>query len=136
MPSSYIVNNFKISKFFRMLCFDFLCCFDLILIVLIAFYKPFIFINTLRYSNALNFSISAKGNSVKEIRELTKSENGISELKESLAAPVDLLKSQMLRLSLKQQPFRTFDPASKEDIDMLWEKCLEIDPNLKVSVNF
>lgn len=75
-------------------------------------------------------------NSVKEIRELTKSENGISELKESLAAPVDLLKSQMLRLSLKQQPFRTFDPASKEDIDMLWEKCLEIDPNLKVSVNF
>ncbi len=54
------------------------------------------------------------------------------ELEEPLQFPVDLLHGQMLRLSLKGKPFNTFKPASDESIDMLWNKCKEIDQGIQV----
>ena len=57
-----------------------------------------------------------------------------AELAESLQFLVDLLKSQMVHLSLKDKPFMTFEPAKHEEIDALWNQCLDIEDNLKVNV--
>ena len=57
-----------------------------------------------------------------------------AELAESLQFPVDLLKSQMVHLSLKDKPFKTFEPAKHEEIDALWNQCLDIEDDLKVNV--
>lgn len=53
-------------------------------------------------------------------------------LRDSLETPIDLLSSQMKRLSLKDVPFQTFQPAEERQIDGLWEKCLQIEQLLQV----
>jgi hypothetical protein len=58
------------------------------------------------------------------------------QLSESLQFPVDLIKSQMVRLSLKDKSFQVFDPAEDEKIDALWKLCLDVDKNLKVLHTF
>ena len=55
-----------------------------------------------------------------------------AELFESLQFPIDLLKSQMVRLSLKDKPFKLFEAAKQEEIDALWNLCVEVDKDLKV----
>lgn len=49
------------------------------------------------------------------------------ELGESLLFPIDLLNSQMYRLSLEDKNFKTFNPAPEEVINTLWQYCLEIE---------
>ena len=66
------------------------------------------------------------------MREKVNTDSLKAELAESLQFPVDLLKSQMVRLSLKDKPFQTFEPAKQEEIDALWKLCLEVDKDLKV----
>jgi hypothetical protein len=46
------------------------------------------------------------------------------ELQESLQFPVDLLRGQMLRLSLKDKLFKVFQPAAEDSIDVLWKMFL------------
>ena len=58
------------------------------------------------------------------------------QLSESLQFPVDLIKSQMVRLSLKDKSFQVFDPAEDEKIDALWKLCLDVYKNLKVLHTF
>ena len=60
------------------------------------------------------------------------SEDQKRELSESLAFPIDLLKGQMLRLALKEEPFQTFNPATETEIDDLWKNYLELDDKLQV----
>lgn len=55
-----------------------------------------------------------------------------NELQESLAFPVDLLNGQMSRLALKDKPFKTFQPATEERIDAMWDKCVEIEKDIQV----
>jgi hypothetical protein len=38
----------------------------------------------------------------------------------------------MERLSLKDKPFKTFEPAKQEEIDALWNLCVQVDKGLKV----
>jgi hypothetical protein len=58
-------------------------------------------------------------------------------LSESLQFPVDLIKSQMVRLSLtKNKSFQVIDPAEDEKIDALWKLCLDVYKNLKVLHTF
>ena len=54
------------------------------------------------------------------------------ELQGSLQFPVDLLRGQMLRLSLKDKPFKVFQPAAEDSIDDLWDKCVEIEKDIQV----
>ena len=53
-------------------------------------------------------------------------------LQESLQFPVDLLRGQMLRLSLKDELFKVFQPAAEDSIDDLWDKCVEIEKDIQV----
>ena len=53
-------------------------------------------------------------------------------LHESLQFPVDLLRGQMLRLSLKDKLFKVFQPAAEDSIDDLWDKCVEIEKDIQV----
>ena len=55
------------------------------------------------------------------------------ELQESLQFPVDLLRGQMLRLSLKDKLFKVFQPAAEDSIDVLWNKCVEIEKDIQVN---
>jgi ABC-type phosphate transport system auxiliary subunit len=75
---------------------------------------------------------AAKASSVKELRDKITEVELQDELKESLSFPIDLLHSQMGRLKLKDKPFQTFSPASDEDIQALWDRCLEIENRLQV----
>lgn len=54
-------------------------------------------------------------------------------LQESLQFPVDLLRGQMLRLSLKDKLFKVFQPAAEDSIDVLWNKCVEIENDIQVN---
>ena len=73
---------------------------------------------------------------MKEIRNAINSSDDKDQLERELAGaldmPISLLKDQMSRLSLKQTPFKVFDPASTEQLDGLWENCLKIDKDLNV----
>ena len=51
---------------------------------------------------------------------------------ESLQFAIDLLKSQMVHLSLKDKPFKLFEAAKQEKIDALWNLCVKVDKDLKV----
>ncbi|CAB3998966.1 Hypothetical predicted protein [Paramuricea clavata] len=73
----------------------------------------------------------ANAKSVKEMREKLATDDLKKELGESLSFPIDLLNSQMNRLSLKEKKFQTFTPASEEEINTLWQKCLEIEKGLQ-----
>jgi uncharacterized Zn finger protein len=66
------------------------------------------------------------------MREKLATDDLKKELGESLSFPIDLLNSQMNRLSLKEKKFQTFTPASEEEINTLWQKCLEIEKGLQV----
>ena len=54
------------------------------------------------------------------------------QLNESLSFPIDLLKTQMGHMKLKDRPFQSFAPASEEEIQSLWNSCLEIEKQLQV----
>lgn len=71
----------------------------------------------------------ANVNSIKGMREKLTSDELVQELQESLSFPIDLLNSQMIRLSLKEN-FTTFKPATKDQIDSVWQACLEVEKNL------
>jgi hypothetical protein len=55
-------------------------------------------------------------------------------LRDSLETPIDLLNTQMRRLSLKDKPFQTFQPAEEGHINELWQRCLQIEQQLQVLV--
>ena len=57
------------------------------------------------------------------------------EMKESMNDPVELLNSQMIRLSLIETPFQTFTAAEGQSIGSLWEKCTELDSDVQVLSN-
>ena len=63
---------------------------------------------------------------MKEMRQKLETDNLKQGLRDSLETPIDLLSSQMKRLSLKDVPFQTFQPAEERQIDGLWEKCLQV----------
>lgn len=69
---------------------------------------------------------------MKELRDKIAEVELQDELKESLSFPIDLPNSQMGRMKLKDKPFQTFSPASEEDIQALWDRCLEIENRLQV----
>ena len=73
-----------------------------------------------------------KAKSVKELREVITEKHFEKEIKETLEQPTTLLKSQMPRLGLKGKSFRTFEPASPEEIDSLWNNCIKVDSGLNV----
>ena len=80
---------------------------------------------------SMYFSGNAK--SIKDIREaIGSSEAHHKDLNDSLKAPVDLLKGQMHRLYLKEKKFQTFEAATHEDVDKMWEHCNKLDSQLKV----
>ena len=73
--------------------------------------------------------------SIKDIREAVGStEAHQRDLKDSLKAPVELLQSQMHRLSLKEKKFKTFEAATQDETDNMWDHCQKIDSQLKVKV--
>ncbi|CAB4017899.1 Hypothetical predicted protein [Paramuricea clavata] len=78
----------------------------------------------------------ANAGSVKEMRDKVNTPELKKQLSESLQFPVDLIKSQMVRLSLKDESFQVFDPAEDEKIDALWKLCLDVDKSLKVLHTF
>ena len=80
----------------------------------------------------LSFS-PGKANSVKELREVLSKDPELKiELKQSLEQPRKLLNEQMSWMSLKDKPFRCFDPATDKEIQDMWKNCLLIDETLKV----
>jgi hypothetical protein len=70
---------------------------------------------------------------VKEMRDVINTVERKEELQESLQFPVDLLRGQMLRLSLKDKLFKVFQPAAEDSIDVLWNKCVEIEKDIQVN---
>lgn len=66
------------------------------------------------------------------MREKLTTDDLKQELRESLETPIDLLNSQMKRLSLKEKPFQTFKPAEDGEIDDIWQQCLKIEQALQV----
>lgn len=66
------------------------------------------------------------------MRQKWETDNLKQGLRDSLETPIDLLSTQMKRLSLKDVPFQTFQPAEERQIDGLWEKCLQIEQLLQV----
>ena len=66
------------------------------------------------------------------MRQKLETDNLKQGLRDSLETPIDLLSTQMKRLSLKDVPFQTFQPAEERQIDGLWEKCLQIEQLLQV----
>ena len=79
-------------------------------------------------------SLTGKANSVKEIRDgAVAYPEMASELKISLEQATELLKIQMTRLSLKDQNFSTFEPASDNQLEQMWQNCLLVDETLKVN---
>ena len=80
------------------------------------------------------YLVLGKVNSLKEIREVVGTNPALQhELSCSLEQPRQLLNEQMKRLSLKDKGFSTFEPASVEEIDKMWQNCLMVDPHLNVS---
>ena len=69
---------------------------------------------------------------MKEMRQKLETDNLKQGLRDSLETPIDLLSSQMKRLSLKDVPFQTFQPAEERQIGGLWEKCVQIEQLLQV----
>ena len=66
------------------------------------------------------------------MRQKLETDNLKQGLRDSLETPIDLLNTPMKRLSLKDAPFQTFQPAEERQIDGLWEKCLQIEQLLQV----
>ena len=56
------------------------------------------------------------------------------EFQESLQLPVDLLRGQMLHLSLKDKLFKVFQPEAENSIDDLWDKYVEIKKDIQVII--
>ena len=69
---------------------------------------------------------------MKEMRQKLETDNLKQGLRDSLETPIDLLSTQMKRLSLKDVPFQTFQPAEERQIGGLWEKCVQIEQLLQV----
>ena len=87
------------------------------------------------FTKILIFSLTtfiASAKNVKDLRQKLATDSLQNEHSESLSFPTDLLKSQMLRLSLKEKKFQTFSPAMEEDLSTLWQNCLEIEKLLEV----
>lgn len=73
---------------------------------------------------------------MKEMREKLTTDTLKQGLQDSLENPIVLLNSQMQRLSLKEKVFRTFKPAEEEDIDAMWQTCIQIEHQLQVCKRF
>ena len=87
------------------------------------------------FTKIIRFSLTtfiANAKNVKDMREKLVIDSLKNEHSESLAFPIDLIKSVMLRLSLKEKKFQTFSPATEEDLSTLWQNCLEIEKQLQV----
>jgi hypothetical protein len=70
-------------------------------------------------------------NSMEAIREAAIKEPRLKkELKQSLQPTIDLVNSIFHRQSLKDRPFKTFEAATEQEIDNLWESILQLDPDL------
>ena len=72
------------------------------------------------------------------MRDALKTEELHHEMKKSMNNPVDLLNSQMTRmtkLALKETLFQTFSTAEGLSIDRLWEKCTEVNSDIQVLSN-
>lgn len=72
------------------------------------------------------------------MRDALKTEELRHEMKKSMNNPVDLLNSQMTRmtkLALKETLFQTFSAAEGLSIDRLWEKCTEVNSDIQVLSN-
>lgn len=66
------------------------------------------------------------------MRQKLETDNLKQGLRDSLETPIDLLSTHMKRLSLKDAPFQTFQPAEERQIGGLWEKCVQIEQLLQV----
>ena len=66
------------------------------------------------------------------MRQTLETDNLKQGLRDSLETAIDLLSTQMKRLSLKDVPFQTFQPAEERQIGGLWEKCVQIEQLLQV----
>lgn len=71
---------------------------------------------------------------MKEMREALKTEELQKEWTDSVHTPIDLLNQQMRRLQLKESNFKTFTPATEDDLEGLWDICLNLDSNIDVSI--
>ena len=79
---------------------------------------------------------SANANNMKEMREKLTTDDLKQDLRDSLETPIDLLNNQMRRLTLKDQPFQTYQPADEAQMDQLWQTCLQLEEQLQVSTNW
>jgi hypothetical protein len=70
-------------------------------------------------------------NTMETIREAATKEPRLKkELKQSLQLTIDLVNTIFQWQSLKDEPFKTFEAATEQEIDNLWESILQLDPNL------
>ena len=67
------------------------------------------------------------------MRKVLTTEELKQSLRDSLETLIELLNTQMKRLSLKEKPFQTFQPAEEENLDELWQSCLQIEQQLQVT---
>lgn len=70
------------------------------------------------------------------MREALKTDELRHNMKDSMKFPVELLNAQMKILALKERQFQVFDAADDTQIDELWGKFQEIDPDLRVYIIF
>src|SRR6266542_563589 len=75
-------------------------------------------------------------NNIKDIYEKAKESSQLkNELLESLQPTIELLSSIFERQSLKEEKFKTFEAATKQDIENFWEYVLMVDNTLNIEDN-
>ena len=72
-------------------------------------------------------------NSMKEMREALNTAELEAEWSNAISTPLDLLRAQMAKLSLKGKDFKSFTPATDEELGELWDTCLTLDESIRVN---